>query len=877
MRRSLLNMKRRVALSMAVVMAATLLPAASPKPYRAKAAETELSNPVIVEDDFTGERTVAWDSVYFGSYPQAEVIPGGVEYTALNSSLRREGDVIVSDSVYSALQNASGWDENNDITLDGAKYRRMKEEDATYVYVESFSRSGYYQWGGDTDYHYFKYEPIKWRVLHTDRNQALLLSDVALDDQKYHTKDEGVTWETSTVRSWLNGYGAGSNKQSVDYSQKNFIGSAFTASEQAAIVNSSLDNADNITNGTSGGNNTTDKIFLLSESDVWNTDKAKSYGFVKGGYSDESRFCKGSTYAKAMGMWSSTSTDYAGNGEWWLRSPGYDSYYAMDVSDGGWVYDYGYYVYHFNDGIRPALNLDLSSLNLYTYAGKVYSQEKQVEEITGSIDDVGVHTVLAEYDKETWYTFSPRKTGFYLVEYEDGEWPWRLDVYQDEWLPAPCSGYRGLYELEQGHTYYLGVWGDGENNERSVKVLGIEVPKVSIDAPVSERFFTFTVPEDGYYTVNREQDSFGIYRKSDYEEIFYTEGIERGSYAAWRFWLEKDTEYFVALTGETETPTRIAKTNRYEYYEYEQCQSFLASGGSINYVPDETGKGGSWEFNTDGFKNPEDTWTPAEHLHYHYEPEGVPYQFAYDAFKQAEDMYRPLEQLYIAKPGNIFSPVAPTDLTTGGDALMVAKFKETGETPTPPGQPDKKPSQDTDKKPPETPVAVKPSGIRINYTKIKMQKGTKFKWLEASVLPQNASDQTLAWESSNPKVASVDGKGVIKAKKAGKARITVSTANGIRKNINVQVVNKKITVAKITLSQKKATVKKGRKLKLRAGIAPVNAANKKLTWKSSNPKVASVNSKGVVTAKKPGKVKITCTAKDKSRKKAVCVVSVKKK
>lgn len=79
MRRSLLNMKRRVALSMAVVMAATLLPAASPKPYRAKAAEveTELSNPVIVEDDFTGERTVAWDSVYFGSYPQAEVIPGG--------------------------------------------------------------------------------------------------------------------------------------------------------------------------------------------------------------------------------------------------------------------------------------------------------------------------------------------------------------------------------------------------------------------------------------------------------------------------------------------------------------------------------------------------------------------------------------------------------------------------------------------------------------------------------------------------------------------------------------------------------------------------------------------------------------------------------
>lgn len=871
-------MKRRVALSMAAVMAAMLLPAASPKPYRAEAAEvkTELSNPIIVEDNFTGDRTVAWDSVYFGSYPQAEVIPGSVEYIALDSSLRREGDVIVSDSVYSALQNASGWDENNDITLDGAKYRRMKEEDATYV--ESFSRSEYYQWGGDTDYHYFKYEPIKWRVLHTDRNQALLLSDVALDDQKYHTRDEGVTWETSTVRSWLNGYGAGSNKQSVDYSQKNFIGSAFTDSEQAAIADSSLENADNIGYGTSGGNNTTDKVFLLSASDVWNTDTAESYGFAENRSSyGEARRCKSSVYAKAMGMYSDTDTDYAGNGGWWLRSPGHDSNSAMYVAEAGGVYDDGGYVDDKYVGVRPALNLNLSSSHLLTYAGKEYSKEKVVEETVGEIRDVGVHTVSAEYEKATWYTFSPKKTGVYLVEYADSEWPNRLDVYQDERMPAPCSGYRGLYELEQGHTYYLGVWGDGENNERNVKVLGIEVPKVSIDAPVSGRFFTFTAPEDGYYTVNREQYSFEIYRKSDYEEIFYTEGIERDGYAAWRFWFEKDTEYLVALTDESETPTRIAKTNRYEYYEYEQCQSFLASGGSINYVPDETGKGGSWEFNTDGFKNPEDTWTPAEHLHYHYEPEGVPYQFAYDAFKQAEDMYRPLEQLYIAKPGNIFSPVAPTDLTTGGDALMVAKFKETGETPTLPDQPDKKPSQDTDKKPPETPAVIKPSGIQINYTKIKMQKGTKFKWLEASVLPQSASDQTLTWESSNPKVASVDGKGVIKAKKAGKARITVSTVNGIRKDINVQVVNKKITVAKITLSQKKATVKKGRKLKLRATIAPVNAANKKLTWKSSNPKVASVNSKGVVTAKKPGKVKITCTAKDKSRKKAVCVVSVKKK
>ena len=53
-----------------------------------------------------------------------------------------------------------------------------------------------------------RYEPIKWRVLNRNGNDALLLADVALDDQKYNTDYAKVTWETSSMRSWLNGYGA---------------------------------------------------------------------------------------------------------------------------------------------------------------------------------------------------------------------------------------------------------------------------------------------------------------------------------------------------------------------------------------------------------------------------------------------------------------------------------------------------------------------------------------------------------------------------------------------------------------------------------------------------------------------------------------------
>lgn len=366
--------RRLLSAALATVMAAALAlsPFLAAMPERAagkaEAADVTLKNPRIVADGSmeTGQK-VTWDCVWFGSYPQAEVIPGGVEYTALDVKLRRDGDVIVSDSVYSALQGASGWDENNDVTLNGAKYRRIRQEDAIR------GRFSVYRWDNSTDYRYFKYEPIKWRVLHTDGDQALLLSDIALNNQPYHTEYENVTWESGTVRSWLNGYDAGSNKQSVDYSRKNFIDSAFTVSEQTAIVNSILKNADSIEYGTEGGNNTNDKVFLLSESDVRSTDIAKGYGFVKDRYtSDKARRCQSSTYAKAMGMGSDTYTAYAGNVWWWLRSPDIDSCHAMYINSDGHVGSYFNVGYDYV-GVRPALNLNLSYANLYSYAGTVCS------------------------------------------------------------------------------------------------------------------------------------------------------------------------------------------------------------------------------------------------------------------------------------------------------------------------------------------------------------------------------------------------------------------------------------------------------------------------------------------------------------------------
>ena len=427
MKNRFVALKRGMAAALAAVLAVTALPATMPESAAEKAEATDvtLKNPRIVADkSMEAKQKVSWDCVYFGSYPQAEVIPSGVEYTALDAKLRRDGDVIVSDSVYSALQSASGWNDNNDITLNGVKYRRMKQEDATFA---SPNTCGCYDWSNSTDYHYFKYEPIKWRVLRTDGNQALLLSDVALDDQKYHTERESVTWETSTVRSWLNGYGSGSNKQSVDYSQKNFIGSAFTVSEQAAIVNSFLENADNIEDGTSGGNATTDKVFLLSESDVWNTDTAKAHGFVKDRSAyicDEARRCMGSTYAKAMGMDVNTYAEAlalaVGNGEWWLRSPGHShsSSPAMDVDYYGRVDSNGSWSGSPYHAIRQGLYLNLASPYLYTYAGTVCSDGTDAEVGGGSekpdLENPSIGSKLTYKSKKAVYKVTGKDTTEYL-------------------------------------------------------------------------------------------------------------------------------------------------------------------------------------------------------------------------------------------------------------------------------------------------------------------------------------------------------------------------------------------------------------------------------------------------------------------------------
>lgn len=160
------------------------------------------------------------------------------------------------------------------------------------------------------------------------------------------------------------------------------------------------------------------------------------------------------------------------------------------------------------------------------------------------------------------------------------------------------------------------------------------------------------------------------------------------------------------------------------------------------------------------------------------------------------------------------------------------------------------------------------------------------------IMPMDADDLTLVWKSSDESIATVDKNGVVKAAEdaAGKTvEITATAADQnkvtatclvtiTKKQGNKPSDTKKVAVKKIKLSATKKTVKAGKSLKIKATITPVKATNKKLTWKSSKKKYATVNSKGVVKAKKAGKghtVKITATSVSNPKVKGTIKIKIK--
>lgn len=172
---------------------------------------------------------------------------------------------------------------------------------------------------------------------------------------------------------------------------------------------------------------------------------------------------------------------------------------------------------------------------------------------------------------------------------------------------------------------------------------------------------------------------------------------------------------------------------------------------------------------------------------------------------------------------------------------------------------------------------------KSTYTMKRYDKDAK-KQLKVKVSVSGKISKDVTYKSSNSKVVSVSKTGMLTAKKAGTATITVKAKKNSKKKDTIKITVKQM-VTSVKASVKKpissfngvATLQKGKKYTVSAKVAPKSASNKKVSYKSSKPSVAKIDSKGRITAKKAGTAKITVTAKDGSKEKATITVYVTKK
>ncbi len=168
-------------------------------------------------------------------------------------------------------------------------------------------------------------------------------------------------------------------------------------------------------------------------------------------------------------------------------------------------------------------------------------------------------------------------------------------------------------------------------------------------------------------------------------------------------------------------------------------------------------------------------------------------------------------------------------------------------------------------------VVQQPNDLQLNFDEKTLVIGEEFK-LKATMQPSSAEEVNLTWTSSNEKVAKVSNNGTVKAISGGTAVIKVQTAD--KKITKFCVVNVVEPVTNIKLNKTSYVMGVGKRFTLKATVEANTATNPKLKWSTSNSKVATVNSKGVVTAKSLGTVVITVTAQDGTRAEASCDIRV---
>lgn len=255
-------------------------------------------------------------------------------------------------------------------------------------------------------------DPIKWRVLSIDGTDAFLLADKALDQMAFCQgtvtnpvpdkwgnveKDimtDTLTWENCALRSFLNGYDGKQNVTELDYTDDNFLDIAFTKEEQTGILTTTVTADKNPDKNSPQGNDTKDKIYLLSVKEA----RDSKYGFSS---DNARRYYNSPNYTFVGGR--SGANGKIGVGQeigyaWWTRTSGqeYSGRYVYPVSVGlyGGIETQGCWADSEGFGVRPAMHVDLSKIEgLWKYAGTVTSDGSAKEEnattpaVPGTVED----------------------------------------------------------------------------------------------------------------------------------------------------------------------------------------------------------------------------------------------------------------------------------------------------------------------------------------------------------------------------------------------------------------------------------------------------------------------------------------------------------
>ncbi len=323
--------------------------------------------------------------IYFGNWPQSEVTDSGIV-----SSLNTKAGALPTSSnsqswtsygYYISRSNTTDfmWYIDIDLDNDGSNDYRGVYFTSCRPYLTEYSSSTDNTYQDDNGYttgnvYWFKWEPLKWRILTEESGKALLLCQMLIDSQAYqncykYTNDEyyatddngnvltdeedkvyANNYEYSTIRAWL---------------ADTFYEQAFTEMQKSIIqlttvdnsASSTTDSGNNITQSTKYAcGNTQDYVFLLSEKEVTNSDE---YGFASYDIADESRQKQTTAYAQCQGAYTYDGGSYDGNGWWWLRSPDRNySFLAREVFYNGNASSSGY-VDLTDVGVCPALWISL--------------------------------------------------------------------------------------------------------------------------------------------------------------------------------------------------------------------------------------------------------------------------------------------------------------------------------------------------------------------------------------------------------------------------------------------------------------------------------------------------------------------------------------